>query len=69
MLPLIQRCCWCHDALVFTERGWVHQGGGAYVMRCPDCGWYGAPHPSPARCPQCGSRELRDDHCATPYRG
>lgn len=46
-------------------RGWVHElGGGTYVMYCPDCYWHGAPFPSPAICPQCGSIWLRDDHVA-----
>ena len=69
-------CHRCGEPVAFTARGWVHQGGGAYVVRpdgrpsgrCADCGWRGAPYPSPARCPQCGSRELRDDHCAQPLR-
>jgi len=64
-------CYRCGERLKFIllrKDGWVHQGGGAYVMRCPQCGWRGAPYPSPARCPRCGSRGLRDDHCAFPQR-
>jgi predicted RNA-binding Zn-ribbon protein involved in translation (DUF1610 family) len=35
---------------------------------CADCGWKGAPYPSPVTCPNCGSKKLRDDHCAFPIR-
>jgi DNA-directed RNA polymerase subunit RPC12/RpoP len=62
-------CYRCGEPLAFTTRGWVHrEGGGAYLMRCPDCSWRGSPYPSPVRCPDCGSRGLRDDHCALPLR-
>ena len=58
-------CLWCGQGLRYVAgRGWVHQEGGTYMMRCPDCGWTGAPYPSPVACPSCGSRNLRDDHCA-----
>jgi len=43
-------------------------GGGVYMMTCPDCGWKGSPKPSPVDCPTCGSRKVRDDHCALPRR-
>lgn len=60
-------CMWCGEQLTFTiSRGWVHQEGGTYKVRCPDCGWMGAPYPSPTRCPECGSRRIRDDHCVLP---
>lgn len=62
-------CLHCASPLRFEPaRGWVHPDGGFYVMRCPECGWMGAPHPSPARCPQCKSPKLRDDHVARPKR-
>jgi ribosomal protein S27E len=61
-------CHWCGEPLRFTARGWVHAEGGMYVMRCPDCGWSGAPYPSPVRCPKCASSAVRDDHCALPQR-
>jgi DNA-directed RNA polymerase subunit RPC12/RpoP len=61
-------CQWCGQSLTFSHRGWVHQDGGIYAMRCPDCGWQGARYPSPVRCPRCESRALRDDHCAQPVR-
>lgn len=58
-------CVWCGERLRWmTGRGWVHEDGGLYVMWCPDCGWRGAPYPSPSSCPRCGSREVRDHHCA-----
>ncbi len=59
------KCIWCGEELQWVAgRGWAHEEGGIYVMRCPDCGWRGAPYPSPGRCPHCGSRGVRDDHCA-----
>jgi len=65
MLP----CLWCRAPLRFLPgRGWTHLEGGTYVVYCPSCGWKDAPYPSPSRCPRCGSRQLRDDHCATPRR-
>lgn len=62
------KCLWCNEPLRFDrQRGWVHaNGGGVYMMRCPDCGWSGAPWPSPTVCPACGGREIRDDHAALP---
>lgn len=64
------KCMWCRQELRFVPgRGWVHaDGGGTYQMHCPECGWRGSLHPSPTRCPQCGSREVRDDHAALPDR-
>lgn len=64
------RCLYCKELLHFVEgRGYVHPEGGGYKMFCPSCGWRGAPYPSPANCPQCGSREVRDDHYAWPFQG
>jgi hypothetical protein len=57
---------WCGARLAWAQRGWTHAEGGLYMMRCASCGWQGAPCPSPARFPRCGSRNLRDDHCALP---
>ena len=62
-------CGHCRQPLRFTPRGWTHPEGGFYVMYCPDCGWRGAPYPSPVRCPRCDSLVLRDDHCALPVGG
>jgi len=61
-------CLYCGQPLAWVrERGYVHlDGGGSYMMRCPDCGWQGAPYPSPVSCPQCGCKNVRDDHCAAP---
>lgn len=68
MSTKLVRCLYCGEVLHFDRmRGWVHlQDGGTYMMYCPDCGWRGAPYPSPVRCPNCGSKGVRDDHCATP---
>ena len=60
-------CHWCKESLTFViGKGWVHPEGGLYAMRCPDCGWTGAPYPSPRECPRCGGNNMRDDHCAMP---
>lgn len=60
-------CVHCNQQLrLDPQRGWIHQEGGTYMMRCPDCGWSGAPYPSPYFCPKCGSRNIRDDHCVLP---
>lgn len=59
-------CHWCGEQLRYDRRrGWVHPQGGAYMMRCVDCGWQGAPYPGPTRCPRCGG-EVRDSHAALP---
>ncbi len=60
------KCQWCGEPLMFTRRGWVHQEGGIYKIRCKTCGWTGAPYPTPTRCPRCGSEKIVDDHCALP---
>jgi len=63
----MKRCLYCGDLLRFEPgRGWVHSEGGTYRVRCGNCGWEGAPFPTPTHCPRCGSRDVRDDHCATP---
>jgi hypothetical protein len=63
------RCMWCYAPLAFEAGyGWTHTGGGRYAMNCPECGWLGAPRPSPTFCPGCGSPKLRDSHIATPRR-
>jgi DNA-directed RNA polymerase subunit RPC12/RpoP len=60
-------CMYCGQTIKFeATRGWVHLEGGSYMMYCPDCGWKGAPYPSPLKCPECGSKNLRDDHIARP---
>ena len=64
----VRHCLVCGEVLTFTMgRGWVHQGGGVYVMRCRECNWKGSAFPSPRACPDCGRVDtLRDDHCAQP---
>lgn len=61
-------CLHCGEPIDFRRgRGFVHvNGGGSYMMECPNCGWQGAPYPSPARCPNCGNIKIRDNHCAHP---
>ncbi len=61
-------CLYCNEQLTFKAGvGWVHPGGGAYVMRCDECGFMAARMPSPTSCPACGAvRAWKDDHCAHP---
>jgi DNA-directed RNA polymerase subunit RPC12/RpoP len=67
--PTTAICVHCKQQAVWVPgRGYVHQEGGTYMMHCPDCGWQGAPWPSPAECPSCGSKNLRDEHCVLPTR-
>lgn len=62
-------CMYCHRAVTFGYRqGWIHVDGGAYVMRCPDCGWEDSPIENLIDCPNCGGRKLRDDHHALARR-
>jgi rubredoxin len=61
-------CLYCQEPLTFDpRRGWIHPEGGTYMSRCRICGWRGAPHPTPERCPRCGG-EVLDDHCVRPAR-
>ncbi len=59
-------CIHCKRPLRFDPVvGWVHQdGGGLYWQRCGDCDWEGSARPPVTSCPQCGGRNVRDDHCA-----
>lgn len=61
-------CGRCEQTLRFDENQllYVHPEGNLYVIICCDCGWKGAPYPSPLDCPKCGSTQLHDDHCAQP---
>jgi len=61
------KCLHCGETLRWERtRGWVHLQGGSYLQYCKWCGWRGAPYPSQTTCPNCGARDLRDDHCALP---
>lgn len=63
------RCMYCDQRVRFdNRRGWVHPEGGAYMVKCKDCGWHGAPYPSPITCPECGSENVVDDHCVRPVK-
>ena len=60
-------CVYCGDELEWHPiMGWIHLGEGIYKVRCGQCGWYGGETPSPSRCPECGGRDIRDDHAACP---
>jgi hypothetical protein len=63
-------CLMCGEMLRLVPwHGWIHQGGGVYVVRCDSCGWRGSPPGMRAlqRCPSCDRRKtLRDDHIALP---
>jgi hypothetical protein len=72
-LPAVQRCAQCQLIVHWEEdKGWVHPGGRAYVMECPECNWVGE---QPADrltfqtdiCPNCKVQgKLRDNHLASP---
>jgi hypothetical protein len=64
------RCFYCHLPLAFESNGvgWIHSGGSAQALRCKECGWGGAPRPSPVLCPSCGIGTLRASHLAKPGR-
>jgi len=60
------KCHWCGEILRFVQgKGYVHEGGGAYLQYCDNCGWSGSFTVPTFRCPKCGG-DLRDDHCALP---
>lgn len=42
--------------------GFVHVGGGMYWQKCSACGWEGSKAGSYQECPECGSRDIKDDH-------
>ncbi|HET6452917.1 MAG TPA: hypothetical protein VFI02_00810 [Armatimonadota bacterium] len=62
-----RECMRCGEPIFWRKGvGWVHEGGGLYAMICPQCGWKGTPYPPVTRCPNCQSRDVRDDHCVLP---
>ena len=62
-------CLYCGQSLVFGAHGYVHkEGGGTYMQFCGRCGHQAALRLAPINCPQCGSSNWRDDHCAAPKR-
>lgn len=74
MTALTAECMVCGERLRYVfSRGWVHHGGGTYVLRCDACHWRGSrPEGSLVsrpvyRCPRCSGVPLRDDHCAIPW--
>lgn len=55
------KCVWCGEPLTrIPGNGYVHAEGSADMVRCPDCGWRGAPHPTPSVCPRCGQVVVLD---------
>lgn len=62
-------CQWCKEPLTLSRgSGWVHAGGAIYIQKCGECGaTYDRPDLAYS-CPECGSRDMRDDHCAQPVR-
>ena len=50
------------------KRGWVHIWGGVFFVRCLDCEFWGFPSRRPRRCPICGSKNLKVEHKAEPFR-
>ena len=59
-------CNWCQSILVYKAgKGFIHPGGGLYVVRCDRCGWQSDMEEDQwlTRCPNCGEM-VRDDHVA-----
>lgn len=58
-------CMYCGRELKWVNgKGWVHAYyNSAYIMKCKDCGYEGE---SAVTCPNCGSKNYIDDHCASP---
>ncbi len=64
--PTTRPCHWCGETLAYQPgRGWSHLAG-PYRQWCPDCHRRFACYPTANRCPYCGSKGVRDDHCAMP---
>lgn len=59
-------CLHCSGPAAFVPgEGWIHEDGGAYLMRCDACGHKESPKAgqTPGSCPACAAvREWRDDH-------
>lgn len=57
-------CRICRQPVKFESgRGFIHVGGGIYMMRCESCGAMFSPAKPTVNCPICNSRDVRDDHC------
>lgn len=61
------KCLYCGKEVKFVNgRGWIHVDCDSfYIMRCKNCGYQGA---TAVTCPNCGSKNYVDDHCALPDR-
>ncbi len=61
-------CQHCKQPLTWHDRGYVHPGGGLYVVYCRQCGWRSDKSEDQKRihCPVCGSDRIGDDHVALP---
>lgn len=62
-------CQHCKAALVWDDKqGYLHPGGGLYVVYCRQCGWRSdkAEDQPRVHCPVCGGDRIWDDHVALP---
>jgi len=60
------KCLWCGKMLrMDPANGWVHPGGGVYVVKCRRCRRTWDHYPAPVRCPVCGEPTV-DDHAVRP---
>ena len=57
-------CRMCRKPVHFEHhKGYIHDGGGMYMMKCRDCGEKFSPAKLTVNCPKCNSRNVVDDHC------
>lgn len=62
-------CQHCKTELIwYDKQGYLHLGGGLYVVYCHQCGWRSdkAEDQRCTRCPACGGDRIWDDHVALP---
>ena len=67
-IQTVTLCRICSQPLLdHPVRGWLHEEGGIYAMRCDRCNAQSATDPLPASCPTCGEdRKWRLHHSARP---
>lgn len=66
-MPII--CQHCKAILAWHDgQGYVHPGGGMYMVYCRSCGWQSdkAEDQRRAICPVCGDNRIWDDHVVLP---
>ena len=57
-------CRICRRPVHFDHhKGYIHDGGGMYMLVCRDCGEKFSPAKPAVSCPWCHSRNVVDDHC------